>query len=221
MDERKQPPPSVLEDELRAYARAWVCQGLTGLEDSITDRLSNLLSTSSPSLPGSSTNADSRSTAGLAESQSSLDAPLTKESKCFMLADAAVGQDVSSNPSAICATCACRLTTPQQAMARTRGTRFGVSSPDCYICAMKALKPESFTKPFCDFLTANPTIFHAVDYFKEKLNAAGFKEVCPWLIQPLPSSPQILENNVLTLIATSSLHVTTGPTRSSPAANTT
>lgn len=179
MDERKQPPPRVLEDELRAYARAWVTQGLTGLEDSITDRLSNLLSTPNPSSPDPSMNAKSGSTAGLAaESHSSPDAPPTQESKCFMLADTALGQDVSSRPSAICAACARCLTAPQQATARSKGTRFGVSSFDCYICAMKALKPESFTKPFCDFLTTNPTIFHAVDYFKEKLNAAGFNEVC-------------------------------------------
>lgn len=42
----------------------------------------------------------------------------------------------------------------------------------------RELKPEDFTKPFTDFLTENPTIFHAVDYFKRKLNDAGFEEVC-------------------------------------------
>lgn len=39
------------------------------------------------------------------------------------------------------------------------------------------IKPEEFTKPFCDFLTENPTIFHTVDHFKSKLNEAGYKEV--------------------------------------------
>lgn len=48
----------------------------------------------------------------------------------------------------------------------------------CYICDMMSGKPESFTTPFCEFLTENPTIFHAVDYFKGKLNGAGFTEVC-------------------------------------------
>ncbi len=38
-------------------------------------------------------------------------------------------------------------------------------------------KPEEYTKPFCDFLTENPTVFHAVDYFAAKLTAAGFKKV--------------------------------------------
>lgn len=37
---------------------------------------------------------------------------------------------------------------------------------------------EEYTKPFCDFLTENPTVFHAVDYFKRKLKANGFTEVC-------------------------------------------
>jgi hypothetical protein len=38
--------------------------------------------------------------------------------------------------------------------------------------------PEAYTKPFCDFLTENPTIWHTVQYFEMKLNAAGFKKVC-------------------------------------------
>jgi hypothetical protein len=41
-----------------------------------------------------------------------------------------------------------------------------------------ALKsPEAYTQPFCDFLTENPTVWHAVDYFEKKLNKAGFKKV--------------------------------------------
>jgi hypothetical protein len=50
------------------------------------------------------------------------------------------------------------------------------------------VKPvEEYTKPFCDFLTENPTVFHAVDYFKRKLEANGFLEVCcNWFCQILP-----------------------------------
>jgi hypothetical protein len=41
-----------------------------------------------------------------------------------------------------------------------------------------ALKtPEAYTQPFCDFLTENPTVWHAVDYFEKKLKKAGFKKV--------------------------------------------
>lgn len=41
----------------------------------------------------------------------------------------------------------------------------------------KGIKPEEYTKPFCDFLTENPTVFHSVDYFKTKLEANGFQKV--------------------------------------------
>ena len=37
--------------------------------------------------------------------------------------------------------------------------------------------PEAYTRPFCDFLTENPTVWHAVQYFEKKLDAAGFKKV--------------------------------------------
>jgi aminopeptidase I len=41
----------------------------------------------------------------------------------------------------------------------------------------KDLRPEAFTKPYVEFMTENPTVFHAVDYFKQKLLKAGYKEV--------------------------------------------
>lgn len=47
----------------------------------------------------------------------------------------------------------------------------------CQICSVKGLAPEAFTKPFLDFLRENPTVFHAVDYFKTKLDGAGYVEV--------------------------------------------
>lgn len=37
--------------------------------------------------------------------------------------------------------------------------------------------PEAYTQPFCDFLTENPTVWHAVDYFEKKLETAGFSKV--------------------------------------------
>ena len=37
--------------------------------------------------------------------------------------------------------------------------------------------PEKYSKPFCDFLTENPTIFHAVKYFEGKLGKAGYEKV--------------------------------------------
>lgn len=54
----------------------------------------------------------------------------------------------------------------------------GRSSVDRCACAKaRDLKPEAFTKPFLDFLRENPTVFHAVDYFKSKLNDSGYTEV--------------------------------------------
>lgn len=70
-----------------------------------------------------------------------------------------------------------RLTAPQKLAVLHRRSSIGIlSDHGCRFCGLMS-KPESFTKPFCDFLTENPTIFHAVGYFKDKLNAAGFTEV--------------------------------------------
>lgn len=56
---------------------------------------------------------------------------------------------------------------------------------DEHECFVKPV--EEYTKPFCDFLTENPTVFHAVDYFKRKLEANGFLEVrCNWFCQIIP-----------------------------------
>jgi hypothetical protein len=45
--------------------------------------------------------------------------------------------------------------------------------------------PEAYAQPFCDFLTDNPTVFHAVNYFEKKLAAAGFKKVKPHITYQL------------------------------------
>jgi hypothetical protein len=36
---------------------------------------------------------------------------------------------------------------------------------------------EAYTQPFLDFMTGNPTVFHTVAHFEEKLTKAGFKKV--------------------------------------------
>jgi aspartyl aminopeptidase len=38
-------------------------------------------------------------------------------------------------------------------------------------------EPAAYTEPFRRFLSDNPTVFHAVEYFAKKLRAAGFREV--------------------------------------------
>ncbi|ORY19242.1 aminopeptidase I zinc metalloprotease-domain-containing protein [Clohesyomyces aquaticus] len=37
--------------------------------------------------------------------------------------------------------------------------------------------PEKYTKPFCDFLTENPTVFHAVDAVARDLEKHGYKKL--------------------------------------------
>lgn len=86
--------------------------------------------------------------------------------------------EISDTPSLgwACDDCS-RLTAPQKLAVLQRRSSIGIlSDHGCRFCGL-VTKPESFTKPFCDFLTENPTIFHAVGYFKDKLNAAGFTEV--------------------------------------------
>jgi aminopeptidase I len=45
--------------------------------------------------------------------------------------------------------------------------------------------PEAYTKPFCDFLTENPTVWHAVNYFEKRLERAGFVKVLLFLLLSL------------------------------------
>ncbi|KAE8145952.1 glycosyl hydrolase family 71-domain-containing protein [Aspergillus avenaceus] len=43
--------------------------------------------------------------------------------------------------------------------------------------------PEDYAKPYCEFMTSNPTIFHAVDGFTKQLESKGYKRLPerePW-----------------------------------------
>lgn len=37
--------------------------------------------------------------------------------------------------------------------------------------------PEKYTKPFTDFMTANPTVYHAVDAVAKDLEKNGYKKL--------------------------------------------
>lgn len=103
---------------------------------------------------------------------SSLASPTSSASRAFETSDLATALAGTG----ACAECS-KLTAPQKLSVLRKRSNVGILSDDgCRFCGL-ASKPESFTKPFCDFLTENPTIFHAVGYFKDKLNAAGFTEV--------------------------------------------
>ncbi|CAM1508153.1 Fc.00g050010.m01.CDS01 [Cosmosporella sp. VM-42] len=74
----------------------------------------------------------------------------------------------------------------------------------CALCRGTETKPEAFTKPFCDFLQENPTIFHTVDYFKTKLNKQGFEELSTrdsWTDKVQPGGKYWVTRNGSSLIA--------------------
>lgn len=70
----------------------------------------------------------------------------------------------------VCTNCALRL---RPGLRFLRTDEVGA----CKLCAYRLAKPEAFTKPYCEFMTENPTIFHAVDHFKAKLQSVGYSEV--------------------------------------------
>ncbi|KAJ5176785.1 Vacuolar aminopeptidase 1 [Penicillium canariense] len=39
------------------------------------------------------------------------------------------------------------------------------------------VQPEDYSKPYCDFMTSNPTIFHAVKSFSQDLEKHGYKQL--------------------------------------------
>ena len=95
--------------------------------------------------------------------------PLSRTQKAYIVSD------IEARPLAqrkVCPACTYALRGPQ------RQQVLSVAAADeCVLCAVAAGKPEAFTQPFCDFLTQNPTVFHAVEYFQKKLEDAGFTEV--------------------------------------------
>ncbi|KAL2067602.1 hypothetical protein VTL71DRAFT_2027 [Oculimacula yallundae] len=58
-----------------------------------------------------------------------------------------------------------------------QGTRNSLISRGLKLEGSTLKSPEAYCQPFCDFLTENPTVFHAVDYFGTKLERAGFKKL--------------------------------------------
>ncbi|KXG50129.1 Peptidase M18, domain 2 [Penicillium griseofulvum] len=41
--------------------------------------------------------------------------------------------------------------------------------------SVRSFRPEDYSKPYCEFMTSNPTIFHAVKSFSEQLEEHGYK----------------------------------------------
>ncbi|KKA30490.1 hypothetical protein TD95_000651 [Thielaviopsis punctulata] len=94
---------------------------------------------------------------------------MTPTKRAFVLGDMA-RNNVHNNT--ICHVCAAELSSEEHGRVVPM-----MDGEECVLCKIKAGAPEAYTKPFCDFLTENPTIFHAVDYFKAKLGEAGYTEL--------------------------------------------
>lgn len=91
-------------------------------------------------------------------------------SKNFILADM---DGRASRDNRACASCIARLAPSEIGQVNWHLAE----DQACRLCQVAACRPEAFTKPFCDFLQENPTVFHTVDYFKRKLDHSGFQEV--------------------------------------------
>ena len=93
-----------------------------------------------------------------------------KNSKSFILSDMK-GRDTRDNR--VCASCIAKLA-PEEVGQVNWHLEAGQA---CRLCQVEKLEPEAFTKPFCDFLQENPTIFHTVEYFEKKLKELGYEHV--------------------------------------------
>lgn len=93
----------------------------------------------------------------------------SESSRHFLLADME-GRSVKENRA--CAACISGLADNEVGQ-----VNWHLADQECRLCQVAACKPEAFTKPFCDFLRENPTVFHTVDHFKSKLSRFGFEEV--------------------------------------------
>ncbi|KAG5953860.1 hypothetical protein E4U53_001308 [Claviceps sorghi] len=120
------------------------------------------------------------------------------ESKAFVLADM---QGRPAQENRVCARCITKLAAHETA--HVNGWNLA-GEQTCRLCQVAQCKPEAFTKPFCDFLRENPTVFHAVDYFKRKLTDCGFEELSPrdaWAGKLRPGGKYWVTRNGSSIIA--------------------
>jgi aminopeptidase I len=68
----------------------------------------------------------------------------------------------------------------------------------------KEFAPEAYTQPFIDFISKNPTIYHAVDHFGKQLEAHGYKKLTErdtWTSELKRGGKYYLSRNDSSLIA--------------------
>lgn len=67
-----------------------------------------------------------------------------------------------------------------------------------------SIDPSKYSQPYCDFMTSNPTIFHAVDHFSKQLEQHGYKRLSErdvWTSQLKPGGKYYCTRNGSSLIA--------------------
>ncbi|KAH7192182.1 aminopeptidase I zinc metalloprotease-domain-containing protein [Fusarium flagelliforme] len=120
-----------------------------------------------------------------------------QSSKSFILSDMK-GRDTRDNR--VCASCIAKLA-PEEVGQVNWHLEAGQA---CRLCQVEKLEPEAFTKPFCDFLQENPTIFHTVEYFEKKLKELGYEHLSPrdsWADKIQPGGKYWVTRNGSSLIA--------------------
>lgn len=95
----------------------------------------------------------------------------SRESQCYHQTGMA---DRSAADNVVCFSCADRMTDIDMRTCRLVEPPVGAKSKTCVVCAWKRGDAAAFTKPFLHFISENPTVFHAVDYFENQLGDAGF-----------------------------------------------
>ncbi|KAF4449833.1 hypothetical protein F53441_7028 [Fusarium austroafricanum] len=120
-----------------------------------------------------------------------------QHSKNFIISDMK-GRDTKDNH--VCAPCITKLA-PDEVGQVNWHLEAGQA---CRLCQVEKLEPECFTKPFTDFLQENPTIFHTVDYFENKLKELGYEHLSPrdnWAGKIQPGGKYWVTRNGSSLIA--------------------
>ena len=89
-----------------------------------------------------------------------------------------------------------------------RANQFVTSRPSSndvpHIESKSSFSPEKYTKPYLEFMTENPTIFHAVDWVGQRLKAAGYihlSERATWNTELKPGGKYYTNRNGSAIIA--------------------
>ncbi|KAI1103092.1 aminopeptidase I zinc metalloprotease-domain-containing protein [Jackrogersella minutella] len=90
--------------------------------------------------------------------------------KAFIVGDLAR----SGKPLSICDSCYSNIPIHR---VESLPLRLADDRSSCFSCKVMSSDPEAFTEPFCKFLQDNPTVFHSVGYFKDKMTSLGYKEL--------------------------------------------